>query len=245
MNENRKKLGNSFWVGIIVLTIGSFLLLDRMEIFEFPGWLFSSGSLLVAIGLIVGVNRKFKGGTWIVLVLIGSFLLLRRIPDFPLDIKEYGFPLAIILVGAFILGRSVFGGANREKKEFWQKQQHEGFIATDEGGEDYFDIVTVFGGAKRKVFSKNFNGGEATCIFGGVEIDLSQADINGTVVIDATQIFGGMKLLVPANWELKSDAVAIFGSVEDKRMVSQSYEGGKKLVITGFVMFGGIDIKSF
>jgi predicted membrane protein len=82
-------------------------------------------------------------------------------------------------------------------------------------------------------------------MFGGVEIDLSQADINGTVVIDATQIFGGMKLLVPANWELKSDAVAIFGGVDDKRMISQTYDGNKKLLITGFVMFGGIDIKSF
>jgi hypothetical protein len=245
MNENRRNVSNSFWVGIIVVTIGSFLLLDRLDLMDFPRWLFSPGFFLLAIGLILGVNRKFKGGVWIILVLIGSFTLVSRIPDFPLDMKEYGLPLTIILIGIFILSRSVFGGVKREKREFWQKQQHEGFVASDEGGEDYFDIVTVFGGAKRKVFSKNFKGGEATCIFGGVEMDLSQADIEGTIVIDATQIFGGMKLLVPANWELKSDAVAIFGSVEDKRMAPQSYAGGKKLVITGFVMFGGIDIKSF
>jgi hypothetical protein len=245
MNENRKKLSNSFWVGVIVLTVGSFLLLDRMDLMDFPRWLFSFHTVLIIIGVVLGINRKFKGVGWLIFILIGGFFMIDDIPGFPFEIKEYGFPLAVILVGLFILGRAVAGGQSKEKADFWRKQQHEGFVASDEGGEDYFDIVTVFGGAKRKVFSKNFKGGEATCIFGGVEVDLSQADIEGTIVIDATQIFGGMKLLVPANWELKSDAVAIFGSVEDKRMAPQSYAGGKKLMITGFVMFGGIDIKSF
>lgn len=243
MNE-QKKLSNSFWVGIIVLMIGGFLLLDRMDLMEFPRWLFPWG-ILVAAGIIVGINRKFQGVGWLVMILIGTFFMLDRIPGFPWDLDDYGFPVIIIIVGLFILSRAVMGGASKEKRDFWQKQQHEGLVASDEGGEDYFDIVTVFGGAKRKVFSKNFKGGEATCIFGGAEVDLSQADINGTIVIDATQIFGGMKLLVPANWQLKSDAVAIFGSVEDKRMAPQSYTGEKKLLITGFVLFGGIDIKSF
>jgi predicted membrane protein len=244
MSENQKKLSNSFWVGVIVLTIGSLLLFDRMDLMDFPRWLFPWGILIVA-GVIVGINKRFQGVGWLVMILIGTFFMLDHIPGFPYDLDDYGAPVIIIIVGLFILSRAVMGGASKEKRDFWQKHQHEGLVASDEGGEDYFDIVTVFGGAKRKVFSKNFKGGEATCIFGGVEVDLSQADIESTVVIDATQIFGGMKLLVPANWELKSDAVAIFGSVEDKRMAPQSYAGGKKLVITGFVMFGGIDIKSF
>lgn len=244
MNENRKKLSNSFWVGIIVLMVGSLLLADRLDVMEFPHWLFPWG-ILIAAGLIVGVNRRFQGVGWLIMILIGTFFMLDHVPGFPWDLHDYGVPVIIIIVGLFILSRAVMGGVSKEKREYWEKQQREGFVSSDEGGEDYFDIVAVFGGAKRKVFSKNFKGGEATCIFGGVEVDLSQADINGTIVIDATQIFGGMKLLVPANWELKSDAVAIFGSVDDKRMASQGYAGGKKLLITGFVMFGGIDIKSF
>src|SRR6478736_8490560 len=237
MNENRKRLSNSFWVGILVLTLGSFLLLDRMDLMEFPRWLFPWG-FLIAGGIVVGINRKFQGVGWLIMILIGTFFMLDHIPGFPWDLHDYGFPVIIIIVGLFILSRAVMGGASREKKEFWNAQQKDGFIASDEGGEDYFDIVAIFGGSKRKVFSKNFKGGEATCMFGGVEIDLSQADINGTIVIDATQVFGGMKLLVPANWELKSDAVAIFGGVDDKRMISQTYDGNKKLLITGFVMFG-------
>lgn len=244
MNENRKRLSNGFWVGILLLMLGSFLLLDRMDMVEFPRWLFPWG-ILVAAGLVVGINRKFQGVGWLIMILVGAFFMLDRIPGFPWDLDDYGIPVIVIILGLFILSRAVMGGASREKKEYWRSRQQGGLIASDEGGEDYFDIVAVFGGAKRKVFSKNFKGGEATCIFGGVDIDLSQADISGTVVIDATQIFGGIKLLVPANWELKSDAVAIFGSVEDKRMVSQAYAGDKKLLITGFVLFGGIDIKSF
>ena len=246
MNENQKKLGNSFWVGVIILSVGGFLLLDRLDMLDFPRWLFSFHTILIIIGVVMGINRKFKGISWLIFILIGGFFMIDDIPGFPFEVKEYGFPLSVILVGLFILGRAVSGGKNKEKADFWRGQQHEGFVAGDDGGEDFFDIVTVFGGAKRKVFSKNFKGGEATCVFGGVEVDLSQADIEGNVVIDATQVFGGMKLLVPANWEIKSDAVAIFGSVEDKRMTPQSYgAGGKRLIITGFVMFGGIDIKSY
>ena len=247
MNNNQKKLSNSFWVGAIVLAIGSFLLMDRMEVMDFPRWLFSPWSLLIAIGIILGITKKFQGIGWLLLILIGGFFLLDRIPGFPWDFDEYRFPVIIIIVGLFILSSSVLGGARQKKREFWKNeyQGDEGFVVNDESGEDYFDIVTIFGGSKRKVFSKNFKGGEATCIFGGVEADLSQADIEGTIVIDVVHIFGGMKLIVPANWELRSDAVVIFGGLEDKRMTPQSYAGGKKLVIRGFMMFGGIDIKSF
>ncbi|MBK7650840.1 MAG: hypothetical protein IPJ20_08920 [Flammeovirgaceae bacterium] len=53
-------------------------------------------------------------------------------------------------------------------------------------------------------------------------MDLSQADINGSVIIDVTQIFGGVKLVIPSNWELKSDLTAILGGVDDKRNAPQA-----------------------
>lgn len=74
-----------------------------------------------------------------------------------------------------------------------------------------------------------------------------QADINGKVMIDVTQIFGGTKLLVPAHWEVQTEMVAIFGGIEDKRPQShdKNYDGVKILVIVGTSVFGGIDIKSY
>lgn len=235
-------MSNSIWVGLLILLVGSAILLDRMDLMEVPWWLFSWKTFLIALGLIIGINKNFEGIGWLVMILVGIFFLIDDIPGFPYDIDRYAFPIGIIIVGLFIVGRAIFGNARRnEQREKWG----EGIVTMDEGGEDYFDLTTVFGGNKRKVFSKNFKGGETTCIFGGTDIDLSQADINGTVIIDVVQLFGGVKLIVPSNWELKSDVTAILGGVDDKRQSSQVTSAGKKLVLTGFVMFGGVDIKSY
>ncbi len=241
-NEKRSVMG-SFWVGTIIIAVGTFLLLDRMDVYEFPRWLFSIGSFFIVLSLIIGVKKKFTGLGWVILMFIGAFFLLREIPDIPREYRSYVLPAGVIIVGVFILMRSMLGtGAREARKNSWNS---DGLITTDEGGEDFIDITTVFGSTKRRVFSKNFKGGQTTCIFGGSDIDLTQADIEGTVVIDVVQLFGGVKLLIPANWELKSDITVVFGGVEDKRAVATASGSGKKLVITGFAMFGGVDVKSY
>ena len=96
------------------------------------------------------------------------------------------------------------------------------------------------------LFSKNFQGGDLINIFGGSELDLIQADFNGTATIDLITIFGGTKLLVPSNWNVKSEAVTIFGGMDDKRKMQVTQEAsGKTLLIRGTVIFGGIEIKSY
>jgi hypothetical protein len=243
MNEQPKKISNSVWAGAIILAIGSVLLLTELDLFYFPQWLFSPGSFLIALGLIIGVNKNFQGVGWFILILIGGFWVLSDIPDMPYEFRNYRFPLALIVVGAFIVGRSLLGGAAREARKK-NGMKGDGIITLDGGDDDYFDMTAVFGGAKRKVFSKSFKGGQSFCIFGGTEIDLSQADINGNVVIDTVQLFGGTKIIIPANWQLKSDITAVLGGVDDKRSVPTSFSPEKKIVLTGFAMFGGVEIKS-
>jgi hypothetical protein len=110
-------------------------------------------------------------------------------------------------------------------------------------GDDYLDTVSVFGGVKKTIFSKNFRGGEIVNIFGGAELDFTQADINGRVVIDITQIFGGTKIVVPSNWKVIS---AVFASVDDKRLrTPASYDTEKVLVLKGVSIFAGVDVRSY
>jgi predicted membrane protein len=114
------------------------------------------------------------------------------------------------------------------------------------GKDDFVESTSIFGGAKKIIISKNFKGGDLVNVFGGTELDLSQADFTGTAVIELTTIFGGTKLLVPSNWSVKSDAVTIFGGIEDKRRMQTITEAPEKtLLLRGTVIFGGIDIKSF
>jgi len=112
-------------------------------------------------------------------------------------------------------------------------------------GDDYLDTVSVFGGVNKTILSKNFKGGEIVNIFGGAELDFTQADIQGRVVIDITQIFGGTKIIVPSNWQVVSDMAAVFGSVDDKRIKSTGADGSKVLVIKGVSIFAGVDVRSY
>jgi hypothetical protein len=113
-------------------------------------------------------------------------------------------------------------------------------------GDDYLDTVSIFGGVNKTVLSKNFKGGDIVNIFGGAELDFTQADIDGRVYLDITQIFGGTKIIVPSNWQVVSDLAAVFASVDDKRIRSTaSNVNGKILVLKGVSIFAGVDIRSY
>jgi predicted membrane protein len=113
-------------------------------------------------------------------------------------------------------------------------------------GDDYLDAVSIFGGVNKTILSKNFKGGEIVNIFGGAELDFTQADITGRVYIDITQVFGGTKIIVPSNWQVVSDLAAVFAGVDDKRIRSTASSNNDKiLVLKGTSIFAGVDIRSY
>ncbi|MGV3706218.1 MAG: LiaF transmembrane domain-containing protein [Arcticibacter sp.] len=128
-----------------------------------------------------------------------------------------------------------------------EKQYYDYAGATAGGPEDYLDTVSIFGGIKKNIVSKDFKGGDIVTIMGGAEINLTQADIHGTIVIDITQVFGGTKLILPPQWKVSSDLAALFGGIEDKRPIVQAIHlaDDKVVILRGTSVFGGIDIRSY
>ena len=234
---------SSILTGVFILLIGIVALM-RATMSDFPDWVFSWQMALIAFGLFIGIRHNFRGGAWLVLLLVGGIFLLRDIfPDFSFQLI---WPTVLIVVGAFIIMRP----RRRWKWDGTKKTEgtSDSFFSEDidYSKEDFVDSTSIFGGAKKIVISKNFKGGDLVNIFGGTELDLSQADFTGTAVIELTTVFGGTKLLVPSNWSVKSEAVTIFGGIEDKRRMQTMTEASDKtLFIRGTVIFGGIDIKSF
>ena len=103
---------------------------------------------------------------------------------------------------------------------------------------DYLSSTSVFGGVKKNIISKNFQGGEIITFLGGAEINLSQADIQGRVILDVTQVLGGTKIIVPPHWDVISEVAAVFGGVEDKRFLQSGViDHNKVLIITGHITF--------
>ena len=228
--------GRAF-AGIIVLTVGA-VLLARQAGADIPHWVLSIGTLLIAIGLYVGFRQKFRNWVWMIPTAIGVLFVASDVID-GFSIGAFIWPIIIIAVGLVLIFKP-----KKSKDNPWRNNWQN---ATEENtGEDFIDSTTVFGAVKKNIISKNFRGGDVTAIFGGVELYLGQADINGRADLDLTHIFGGAKIVVPADWKVQTDeVVCIFGGLDDKRKNITNTDSNKVLVLHGTCIFGGIDIKSY
>jgi predicted membrane protein len=219
------------WGGLILLVIGVFLLLKRLDL-ALPHWLFSWEMIVIAIGLIIGAKRNFTGAAWIILVAVGVVFLMDDILPWNMHISRFIWPLAFVVAGIFLIVNST-------------ERKRQLFIPEGDNVEDYLNITSLFSGAKKIVLSKNFRGGNLSTTFGGAEINLSQADFYGTAVLDVQCLFGGVEIVVPPHWEVRVDVNAIFGGIDDKRVQPLAVNSDRVLLIKGSCTFGGVDIKSY
>lgn len=119
------------------------------------------------------------------------------------------------------------------------------YAQTENSFEDVLNVNSIFASLKKFILSKNFRGGNIACMFGSVSIDLTQADITDIAVIDAFQMFGSAKIIVPANWTVYSNVSSVFGDVDDRRFnVGLTRDPTKKLYITGTCLFGNLTIRN-
>jgi predicted membrane protein len=254
--ERRRFLrNNNRWVGLLLLLVGAVLLL-RQTGYPVPYWIFSWQMILILVGLFIGIRHGFKDFSWLIMILVGFVFLSDDIwPG--IKIKQYAIPVIVIAVGLlfFLSPRRMCGGNRRmfrrrfggfeghpsARNEFAEAIPYEG----DKSLETEVDIVSIFSGVKKRVLSKQFKGGDITCVFGGAELNLTNADFISPVVLDVTMIFGGTKLIVPANWELRSEVAAIFGGIDDKRPQPSATVPEKTIILKGTLMFGGVEVNSY
>ncbi len=248
-NRSRKAI----YTGLVIMGIGVIWLLRKMGLY-LPHWIWGWEMILILIGVGIGVGNRFRNPASWILIAIGGVALLNDIFNIPFHLWEYFWPLVVIAIGLIIILKP-----RRHRARVMSQYRHGGdgsdTETVDEEGEpvkgtysadDKLDMVSVFSGNKKTIFSKKFLGGETVTVFGGSEINLLNADFDKAINIEATVVFGGLKLIVPQGWEVRSEANAILAGVEDKRYSAvQVIPQDKVLVLTGTVVFGGIDIVSF
>jgi hypothetical protein len=226
--------------GLFIVAIGLVFLANRAGA-DFPRWLFSFETILIAVGLYIGFRHSFKGFVWLIPIVIGAMLLVDDISDYEYDFDRYTGPAVVIMIGLYIAFKP-----KRTRTETSGWKNSDGSL---HASEDVLDSTVVFGSVKKNVISKSFRGGEVVNVFGGTEINLMQADLDGRVVLDLTMIFSGTKLLIPAHWKVQNEElVTIFGGIEDKRPMladASMHDQNKVIVLKGTCIFGGIDIKSY
>jgi hypothetical protein len=242
---NRRNSGRILG-GIVVIAVGSVFLAHKLG-YYIPEWVFKWQMFLIAIGVYIGAKHSFRGVKWLIPIAIGTIFLITDITFSDISNAQIFWPVIIILVGIMMIVKP--GRHDRERwRKRWGKDHRNYYENVQTSSEDVLDSVTIFGSLKKNVISKEFKGGESVSVFAGTELNLMQADINGRVVLELVQVFGGTKLLVPANWQIHSEEmVSIFGGLEDKRPLpsGMTADQSKVLVLRGTCLFGGINIKSY
>jgi len=132
-------------------------------------------------------------------------------------------------------------------KEESTKAPDSGFVrATGTAFMDRINESVIFSGVNRKLMTKNFQGGKATVIFGGLDLDLTQVDFTGVVTLDLEVGFGGVKMIIPPHWDVRTEVSSIASGLEDKRMFREGgVDTNKVLILKGTLLFSGLEIKSF
>ncbi len=114
--------------------------------------------------------------------------------------------------------------------------------AGDAGAGRHDVVVGFFGsGDRRGAFSLAADT-QAYAVFGGVDIDLTEAMLESrTTRLTGFAVFGGITLVVPPGVRVVKNAIGIFGGTTSK--VSCSDPDAPVVEVRGLALFGGIEVR--
>lgn len=249
--------------GIVLLMLGLALLIKQFEFNFLPHWLFTWPMGMIVLGFFLGARNNFRKSSSLIVIILGCIFLINENIE---NADRFLWPIGIIIFGLWLILRRNHQFENGKWTKYFgfkgnvpnpdEPKVDDNFASTTQNptngnpftrnGDDYLNVVAVFGAVKRIILSKDFKGGEVVNVFGGADIDFTQAEINGQVMIDITQIFGGIKIIVPSHWKVVSDMAAVFSGLDDKRIRSTASPNTDKiLILKGVSIFAGIDIRSY
>lgn len=200
----------------------------------------------------------------ICLVVVGTALVLDRLQLMEASQILRFWPLGLVLLGLALVVQS-FQSSDANENARNQQTFPSGHIVgivivgllvsqvIHRGGDtaraDSSETVSLFALMSRhQQLSRApvFRGGEITSVMGRSDLDLRHTTVapGDAAVIDVFTLWGESTIRVPAEWTVEIRAVPIMGGVRDRRTEVRSSPGAPKIVVRGFVMMGGLSIRS-
>lgn len=230
-NKDMKKnfLVRAFF-GVTIVALGGILLLRNLEIIKFDSWnvfwgtVWAAGLVLAGLVTIVSSQRLLTRAWGLLLLAAGVSVGLNAYGIIDVSIWKLFWPVVLIAVGLMMVFS--IGSANRKRAEK---------SSTDDN-----EKVAIFYGEQSRVRG-DYTGGSATAIFGGVDLDLRQANIKDGAIIDVFTFCGGININLPDDVIVKNEVRGVLGGSDDKTMSKPSAK--KTIYLKGECVLGGLEIK--
>lgn len=214
-------------IGVAIIAFGAILMAGNF------GWVRAADVLgywpliLVALGGVMWLRAVDSSARFSAAVvgLIGVWLTAARLFHLPGLSVRLIWPLALVSLGAAMISRA------------W-RQHTNALGVSDQTISDF----AFWSGIERKISSPLFRRADFTAVMGGIQADLSQASIGGEAVIDVFIVMGGLEIRVPPDWVVSNQVVAVMGGASDRSTGTK--DAKNRLIIKGFVLMGGIEVKS-
>ena len=216
--------------GVTIVALGGILLLRNLEIIKFDSWnvfwgtVWAAGLVLAGLVTIVSSQRLLTRAWGLLLMAAGVSVGLNAYGIIDVSIWKLFWPVMLITVGLMMVFS--IGSANRKRAE--------------KSGTDDNEKVAIFYGEQSRVRG-DYTGGSATAIFGGVDLDLRQANIKDGAIIDVFTFCGGININLPDDVIVKNEVRGVLGGSDDKTMSKPSAK--KTIYLRGECVLGGLEIK--
>ena len=236
-----KKTKGIIW-GVFIIALGILWGLKEANVIVlsnlyFDGW----WTLFIIIPSVIGlITEKNKKGSLICLA-VGLALFANEYFDL-WRYKKYLLPLVIVIIGASVIVGNIF-----DKKTDYPQVDGQGAQGPDTYGEPVYisqgnqQYSAVFSGEDYR-FDNGFAGGKFSAIFGGIKLDIRNADIVHNCVINANSIFGGMDIYVPQDVRVVVKSNSFLGGISDESNKNLPPDA-KTIFVNATNIFGGTDIK--
>ncbi len=216
------------------------------------------GMLLVAIGVIVGLNafdvvkvNLFFEGWWTFLIiipctfdlfksrnktfdvigiLVGVVLLLvtRDVLTTEL-IRKISLPAILVVFGLYLILKNSFGGKSKEEINRLNLNRA-----------NFVNKAATFSSQNIRFDNQIVEGLDLNASFGSIECDLRNGIIQHDVVINANASFGSIDIYVPSYVNVVVSSTSFFGGVSNQ--TKQSAKEAPKVYINSVCFFGSVDV---
>lgn len=215
-------IGSALVSGGALIVVGVLLLLNQMGVihhwFNFWALIF----FFVGVVNIVQAGRNLWG---ILLMTAGVALELNQLGYLQIRFETY-WPVFVIAAGLIMI---------------WRAYQKPVESAGDFSSR--LNVFAIWGGGEYRIRSKNFRGGDLVAFMGGFDIDLRDADIEGSeATINVNAFMGGGVIRVPETWAVTMKVAAFMGGHSLK--AREGAQPTKSLIVKGMAIMGGVEVRN-